>query len=121
LKSPKGFAKRYFTFSSILAHSVAKKLHSQVFKVQSLLFAKLLLSDEKEENEEILTELLVFESINLIQSKQSSCHCNCYFNLKTRLATRIYHYIPRCPYYNPFFAFRRTGVHPPPLVFFKSF
>jgi hypothetical protein len=23
------------------------------------------------------------------------------------------HFIPRCPYYTTFYAFRRTGVHPP--------
>jgi hypothetical protein len=26
------------------------------------------------------------------------------------------HYIPRCPYYTTYFAFRRTGVHPPFLT-----
>ncbi|HIQ27695.1 MAG TPA: hypothetical protein EYH42_04265 [Sulfurovum sp.] len=42
-----------------------------------------------------------------------ACHCNCYFKLKTRLALLLNHYIPRCPYYTTFYAFRRTGVHPP--------
>ena len=42
-----------------------------------------------------------------------ACHCNCYFKLKTRLALLLHHYIPRCPFYCTYFAFRRTGVHPP--------
>jgi len=40
-------------------------------------------------------------------------HCNCYFKRKTRLALLLNHYIPRCPFYCTYFAFRRTGVHPP--------
>ena len=48
-----------------------------------------------------------------------ACHCNCYFKLKTRLALLLHHYIPRCPYYTTFYAFRRTGVHPPQLILSK--
>ncbi len=39
--------------------------------------------------------------------------CNCVFKLKTRLMILLHHYIPRCPYYTTYFAYRRTGVHPP--------
>jgi len=46
-----------------------------------------------------------------------ACHCNCYFKLKTKLALLLHHYIPRCPYYTTFYAFRRTGVHPPQTLF----
>jgi len=46
-------------------------------------------------------------------------HCNCYFKLKTRLALLLHHYIPRCSYYTTFYAFRRTGVHPPLLILSK--
>ena len=46
-----------------------------------------------------------------------ACHCNCYFKLKTRLALLLNHYIPRCPFYCTYFAFRRTGVHPPQTFF----
>jgi len=46
-----------------------------------------------------------------------ACHCNCYFKLKTRLALLLHHYIPRCPFYCTYFAFRRTGVHPPQNLF----
>lgn len=62
----KGFGKKYFTFSAILATSVKK-----------------------------------------------ACHCNCVYNLKTKLALISYKYIPRCPFYTSYFAFRRSGVHPP--------
>ena len=48
-----------------------------------------------------------------------ACHCNCYFKLKTKLALLLNHYIPRCPYYTTFYAFRRTGVHPPHIILSK--
>ncbi|MCF6244630.1 MAG: hypothetical protein L3J43_06300 [Sulfurovum sp.] len=48
-----------------------------------------------------------------------ACHCNCYFKRKTRLALQLNHYIPRCPFYTTFYAFRRTGVHPPLLPLTK--
>ncbi|MDX1808918.1 MAG: hypothetical protein R3331_05220 [Sulfurospirillaceae bacterium] len=41
------------------------------------------------------------------------CHCNCIFRLKIRLILLLNIFIPRCPYYCTYFAFRRTGVHPP--------
>jgi len=44
------------------------------------------------------------------------CHCDCFFKLKTILSLKINHFIPRCPYYTTYFAFRRTGVHPPYLT-----
>jgi hypothetical protein len=53
----------------------------------------------------------------LVTSK--ACHCNCYFKLKTRLALLLNHYIPRCPYYTTFYAFRRSGVHPPLMILSK--
>lgn len=45
------------------------------------------------------------------------CHCNRIFKQRTSLAVHIYKFIPRCPYYNTFFAFRRSGVHPPRFSF----
>ncbi|QFR49432.1 hypothetical protein FJR48_06705 [Sulfurimonas lithotrophica] len=47
----------------------------------------------------------------LVNSKP--CHCDCFFKLKTKIALLINIFIPRCPYYTTYFAFRRTGVHPP--------
>jgi len=48
-----------------------------------------------------------------------ACHCNCYFKSRTKLALLLNHYIPRCPFYTTFYAFRRTGVHPPQLILSK--
>ncbi len=42
--------------------------------------------------------------------------CNCYFNYISNIMLHLHHYIPRCPYYTTYFAFRRTGVHPPLTV-----
>jgi len=42
-----------------------------------------------------------------------ACHCNKIFLRKTKLILALNHFIPRCAYYNPYFAFRRTGTHPP--------
>lgn len=47
----------------------------------------------------------------------STSHCDCFFKRKTALAVRLFKYIPRCPFYCTFFAFRRTGVHPPFFAF----
>ncbi|MDX9813637.1 MAG: large repetitive protein [Sulfurimonas sp.] len=41
------------------------------------------------------------------------CHCNIFFKHKIRLILLLNHFIPRCPFYTTWFAFRRTGVHPP--------
>ncbi len=53
-----------------------------------------------------------FKAILLI-IQQKKCHCNAIFKRKTRLILLLNHFIPRCPYYCTYFAFRRTGVHPP--------
>ena len=62
-------------------------------------------------DEELLLELS--SNVNILKP----CHCDCVFRLKTQLATNIFKYIPRCPYYSTYFAFRRTGVHPPLLSY----
>ncbi|OIP54466.1 MAG: hypothetical protein AUK54_06260 [Helicobacteraceae bacterium CG2_30_36_10] len=46
-----------------------------------------------------------------------SYHCDCFYELRTKLTLLINHYIPRCPFYTVCFAFRRTGVHPPLFIF----
>lgn len=113
MKLLKGFGKNYFTFSAILASSVEQKLQSQVSSIFSL-FQNLSNTKEKElEDEDPPLEFLLVPSS--LQNKP--CHCNCVYNLKTRIALVSYKYIPRCPYYTTYFAFRRTGVHPPLLQF----
>ena len=105
----RGFGKNYFTFAAVLAYSVQNKLQSQISSVESLFSISSSYEDvEIDENDPPLD---ILESVTTINSKP--CHCNFLFNLKTRLALLINHFIPRCPYYTTYFAFRRTGVHPP--------
>ena len=108
----RGFAKNYFTLSAILAHSVAHKLQSQTASAQTLFR----LSNEKESLEEGDPPDELLEESTLLQPSKP-CHCNCYYRRKTRLALLLNHYIPRCPFYCTYFAFRRTGVHPPIFSF----
>lgn len=48
---------------------------------------------------------------------KKACHCNSIFLRKTKLILALNHFIPRCPYYCTYFAFRRTGIHPPFITF----
>ena len=108
MKSPRGFAKNYFTFSSMLAHSVVPTLASR--EVSSKLYLQTKTSLENDEIDDSPPEE-IFETLCELNSKP--CQCNCFFKLKTKLALLINHFIPRCPFYTVHFAFRRTGVHPP--------
>jgi len=49
----------------------------------------------------------------IVMLARKACHCNKIFLRRTKLILALNHFIPRCPYYNTYFAFRRTGVHPP--------
>jgi hypothetical protein len=109
MKSPRGFAKNYFTLSSMLAHSVVPTLASRASASGLYLQNKISLeSDDLDESPP--DELL--EALTLLVSTKP-CQCNCFYRLKTKIALLINHYIPRCPFYTVCFAFRRTGVHPP--------
>jgi len=55
--------------------------------------------------------LVYVKRVKLLIKK--ACHCNKIFLRKTKLILALNHFIPRCAYYNPYFAFRRTGTHPP--------
>ena len=112
MKLLNGFGKKYFTLSSILAFAVAPKLHSVTTSFKINLNKKLSNTASEQEDEEpcvLLQEVLLS---SFIQNKKP-CHCDCFFKSKTALAVSLFKFIPRCPYYNTFFAFRRTGVHPP--------
>jgi len=108
MKSPRGFAKNYFTFSSMLAHSVVPTLASRTAS-SKLYIENNISSQSKELDESPPDEIL--ETLCELNSKP--CQCNCFFRLKTKIALLINHFIPRCPFYTVHFAFRRTGVHPP--------
>lgn len=109
MKSPRGFGKNYFTFSAVLAYSVAQELQSQVSHAYSRLHKSIF------EDEELLDECEsppdLVELPLIITTK--ACHCSCLCSNITRLKLLLNHYIPRCPYYTTYFAFRRSGVHPP--------
>ena len=110
MKSLRGFGKKYFTLSSILAYAVSQTLHNNVLRLKNYELFKILTSSKDEEDTPPDEELNVL-ACSLFQSKP--CHCDCYFKRKTKLAVKLFKFIPRCPFYCTFFAFRRTGVHPP--------
>ena len=112
MKSLNGFGKKYFSLSSIQAHSVAPKLHAVVTSCKNHLNKKLLICNESDDKEESPPNLVELISFSLLENNKP-CHCDCFFRRKTALAVRLFRYIPRCPFYCTFFAFRRTGVHPP--------
>ncbi|WP_428737784.1 hypothetical protein [Sulfurimonas sp.] len=110
----RGFGKRYFTLASILAYSVSPRLHAQTTCFSSLTYYYISTEIEDEEsppNEELLLT-------NSILQQNKACHCNCIFKKRIRLILLLNHFIPRCPFYTKYFAFRRTGVHPPLLFLF---
>jgi len=111
VKSPKGFGKIYFTFASILAHSIKKQIQSIILKIKYLLKNSFTKEENSPKEDDPTLEL---STICLIDIKP--CHCNFFYRLKTILALKINHFIPRCPYYTTYFAFRRTGVHPPYFI-----
>lgn len=110
MKHLKGFGKKYFTFCSMTMHSTAKKLHDREVECKNFIQKLFSTNNEDEESPPEDDLILLVSSCTL---KTKPCHCNCIFNLKARLAILNFRYIPRCPYYTTYFAFRRTGVHPP--------
>ncbi len=105
----RGFGKNYFTLASILAHSTAPRLQAQatlfgLFKYDAFL-------GDVEEEESPPDEELLLSSLSLQATK--ACHCNCFFKKRIRLILLLNHFIPRCAFYNKYFAFRRSGSHPP--------
>jgi len=113
VKTPKGFGKTYFSLSSILAYSVARTLHAQQSSFTSLTYSKLSHEEDVDEDDppsEILDN-------HTFHNESKPCQCNCYFNHLAHIKLALHHYIPRCPYYTTYFAYRRTGVHPPLFSF----
>lgn len=113
MRVPSGFGKSYFRLSAILAYSVAPLLMAQqssyVRHLESYFKADGEHEEEDPPDEELLSVLLL--------SLAKPCHCNRFFQQKTRLLLLFYHFIPRCPYYTTYYAFRRSGVHPPHVSF----
>ena len=113
MKLLNGFGKKYFTLCSIQAYAVAPKLHSVITSYKSHLNTKLSISNENDDEEEESPTLLQENILSYFLQNKKPCHCDCVFKRRTALAVALFKFIPRCPYYNTFFAFRRTGVHPP--------
>ena len=109
MKSPLGFGKNYFSLSAMLAYCVQNNLDAKVSSVYSLLSNRLSKQSEEVDEDDPPPEILETTYF----ATYGPCCCNCFYKLKTKLVTFLYNYIPRCPYYNTYFAFRRTGVHPP--------
>ncbi len=96
MRAPKGFGKSYFTLTAILAYSVQPKLKASTIK--NLLFVKnSFIKDKKELDKEDPPWQIELNQILI----------------KTKLALKINKFIPRCPYYTTYYAFRRSGAHPP--------
>ena len=112
----KGFGKKYFTLASIQAHSNAPKLHAIFTAINHSINEKLKISSNNDEEDELSIQLeQSLLSCTLLNNKP--CHCECVFKGIAALAVKLFKFIPRCPYYTTYFAFRRTGVHPPLLSF----
>jgi hypothetical protein len=111
VKSPKGFGKNYFRFAAILAYSVQTTLQAIFLRFDFFTKHTFLQEDDEELEDDPPTQQTLLHSCTFVKSRP--CHCNCFFALRTKIAVALFHYIPRCPYYNTYFAFRRSGVHPP--------
>ena len=111
MKSPRGFAKNYFTFSSMLAHSVVPTLASRA--ASSEIYLQNTLSSESDDLDDSPPDEILE---TLCQLNTKPCQCNYFYRLKTKITLSLNHFIPRCPFYTVCFAFRRTGVHPPLLI-----
>ncbi|MBD3789904.1 MAG: hypothetical protein IE885_06015 [Campylobacterales bacterium] len=112
MKLLRGFGKNYFRLSAIAAYSVAPRLQAeQVSYTRNS--CRSIVGETEEEDEDSPPTL----QTALLGTPSQPCHCNKFFKHKTRLILLMNHYIPRCPYYTPHYAFRRTGVHPPFLTF----
>lgn len=112
MRKPSGFGKKYFTLSAILAYSVAQRLQSQINSAYSIINSNI--SFEKEELDDVNDSPNLLEQPLIVNAKP--CYCNLLFKSRTRLSLLINIFIPRCPFYCKYFAFRRSGVHPP--IFF---
>ncbi|MBE0490686.1 MAG: hypothetical protein IBX44_00370 [Sulfurospirillum sp.] len=113
MRPPRGFGKNYFRFAAILAYSVHVKLQATCLRYAFFLQHTILQESDEVFNEDPPSQQVLFTSCYIIKPQRS--HCNCFFAHRTKLAVALFHYIPRCPYYNTYFAFRRSGVHPPYL------
>ena len=111
---PRGFGKHYFKLSAILAYSASVSLRAKESRIKRR-ECNIRKFSETSEKEICDPPELSLPHTPIVTT--TPCHCNCFFKRKARLVLLLNHFIPRCPYYNTYFAFRRTGVHPPLFSF----
>ena len=87
--------------------TLLSKINIVLTNLNSFSIKHILINNLKDE----ISTTLVKRPLSFI--KNVICHCDCVFKSKTALAIILFHFIPRCQYYCAFFAFRRTGTHPP--------
>lgn len=105
----RGLGKNYFTLTSILAYSVTPRLHAQATLFDTLVHRPVSHHQQEEESPPDAMLLLTLST----QQEKKACHCNRFFRKIIRLILLLNHFIPRCAYYDKYFAFRRSGAHPP--------
>jgi len=110
MKHLRGFGKKYFRFASIVAYSTLSKLHSNE-TISKQIFGDFhaKLDDDRADDDPLLNLELLVENAKV-------CRCAKVYGQIVRLTLLLNHFIPRCPYYTTWYAFRRTGVHPPKSI-----
>ncbi|MDR0408650.1 MAG: hypothetical protein LBH45_07040 [Campylobacteraceae bacterium] len=105
LVRPKGFGKKYFTLSSIQAHSCAVKLHSKLVSIRPF-FAKTAKEPSgKNDPPTEYGELLDCMDLH---------YCCSFFPKYTQKVSK-----PKkafCKTHNCYYGFRRSGIHPPKFL-----
>jgi len=116
MKTPKGFAKNYFSLSAICAYSNGVMMHAQCssFTHVSLNLSFETLEEEDDPLEEL--EALILESFP--QPKSSSCHCNCFFKNRLYTLFQFFKFLQQT-----FFIFfkTRSGISPPLIIYLPKY
>ncbi len=110
MKSPQGFGKKYFTLSSIQAHSVAVTLHGLIISTKNHLNKKLKISSQDDEDDELSLNLQENVLSLLVQNKRPS-YCDGIYQRKTSLTGKFFKFITIYTYYTIYFAIKRTLVN----------
>ncbi len=110
MKSPQGFGKKYFTLSSIQAHSVAVTLHGLLISAKNHLITKLKISSQDDENDELFQDLQENVLSLLVQNKRPSYYDGIY-QRKTSLTGKFFKFITKYTYYTIYFTIKRTLVN----------
>lgn len=111
---PKGFKGNYFNLAAIQASTTALKTGAERTRIQHHFLVE---TYHVKEAEEISDDTLLEAASQSARISAKPLRCNCFFDHLTKLKLHFFIFIPRCPFYNTYFAFRRSGVHPPLLSF----